>query len=125
MHLAENTVSDHSIIACDVKTHANSMSNVDTGVSEPKHDESARDTCHRANNTGNNQPLKRYRKGQLPSTFLTDVEQIRNCEYIIDQLLEDNMNQDIIDGIYHNFTEVYHKELGSRLKKLDQTPRAK
>lgn len=75
-------------------------------------------------NSDNSLPT-RYKKGTLPSTFLTNTDAVAKCEGLISELLEKQTNQDNIDKIYGDFVKIYHDELSLHLKELDKTSKSK
>ncbi len=86
-HMAENRVSDHSILAWELYTTAGIEEGTGQGAESPSHDKSLPRQHQTANSCSSELPT-RYKKGTLLNTFLSSVEVTQHCEELIDKLLD-------------------------------------
>ena len=99
-------MSDHSVLTAEIEMFdqpcTNAHASADLNESARQCNEALPDTYPR--------PPKRYRKGNLPSDFMSNEEKLASCSDLISRLLDEKLEQESMDKAYEDIVSLYHSE---------------
>ncbi len=115
------TISDHSIILVTLKTGEELLAD---GSNAAPDEENEEEECGKTwEQVGQPKPV-RFKINGVKDDFLRSPEKIEELTGLIDELLEMKLTQERLDEWYGQFVKVYHEEMNSFYKKLENTPRS-
>ncbi len=121
----QGRVSDHSVFKLKVNTRDLGLKKPETPGIAPNKPLAAQKETTQIQNDLPNKPQKRYRKCNIPDTFMTSTKRVAECPQLIDDIISARQTQEEIDQIYEQFVIMYHKEMSLFMKGVKNTSKSR